>query len=357
MDRKKILFLLPNFALTPVGGYKIVFEYANRFAREGCEVSIAYASFTFSPCKDKNFKTKAIHYMLRLIRGNQRYTARRWFDLDPKIQEEFPVTLHYRNIPKADIYIATANITAEYVAKYPRGEKYYFIQDYENWDMTDEELEHTYKLPLEKIVISNWLSEMLRSKGFSCSIVPNGFDRNQYYLTIPIEKKERRHISVMYHFSPHKDFTTALKALEIVHKEKEDIHVDAFGNTLPTEPLPKWIHFHLSPPHEEHLRINNASSIYVAASCSEGWGLTIGEAMMCGQAVVCTDANGFLEMAVNERNALVSPVRDANALAANIIRLLDNDKERCRIAQQGLEDIKQFDIEESYNKFKRVLFP
>lgn len=44
-----------------------------------------------------------------------------------------------------------------------------------------------------------------------------------------------------------------------------------------------------NPTPEQHLKINNESAIYLGCSKLEGWGLTVGEAMMCGQAVVCTD--------------------------------------------------------------------
>ena len=128
-----------------------------------------------------------------------------------------------------------------------------------------------------------------------------------------------------------------------------------FGVYDTEEKMPEWIDFHKSPTHEEHLAINNESSIYLASSVTEGWGLTIGEAMMCGQAVVCTAAEGFLEMAVNEENALVSPVRNSEMLANNIIRLIEDDDLRVKIARQGLDDIKKFTVDKSYAKFKEIV--
>ena len=87
----------------------------------------------------------------------------------------------------------------------------------------------------------------------------------------------------------------------------------------------------------------------------EGWGLTVGEAMRRGQAVVCTDNKGYLEMAKDGYNALVAPVGDALALANNIVRLMTDDDLRCQIAANGLAYIRQFDIEESYRKLKHIL--
>jgi len=351
--KQSIMFLLPGFSSYPVGGYKIIFEYANRLAQEGYLVKVAYATYNPLTFRHLNLRKK-LATLKRLIIGYRGFTARQWFPLNSAIEEIFPRTLSYKTSLKADVYIATACITADFVAKYPNGRKFYFIQDYETWDMTEEELRKTYELPLTKIVISNWLSEIIQKSGQQCHVVPNGFDTKQYYLTIPIEEKKKYQISVLYHSLSHKDFPTALRALKLVYEKVPNIKVIAFGAEYPEEDLPSWIEFEYSPSPERHLQINNESSIYVAASCSEGWGLTVGEAMMCGQAVVCTNAEGFLEMAIHDRNALVSSIRDAESLANNMLRLLEDDTLRYRIAHKGLEDIKKFDIEESYRKFYNI---
>ena len=76
---------------------------------------------------------------------------------------------------------------------------------------------------------------------------------------------------------------------------------------------------------------------------------------MCGAAVVCTDNKGYMEMAVHEENALVSPVRDAQGLADNIMRLIEDDELRCRIATNAMEHIKQFTWDRAYKKLLEVL--
>lgn len=41
-NKPTIIFFLPGRDKYPIGGYKIVYEYANRFAAEGYPVSILY---------------------------------------------------------------------------------------------------------------------------------------------------------------------------------------------------------------------------------------------------------------------------------------------------------------------------
>ena len=371
---RKIMFVLPLICKQPTGGVKVVLDYANRLQSDGYEVSVVYA--IVHPEKllwitEDGFDTSmratvsglcklGFRGWLRLakwmISGKSDYSSRSWYNLNENVKEHFVISLNYTKKLDADIYIATACTTAPYVADYPSGKKkFYFIQEYENWVMNDKELNATYSLPLKKIVISRWLSNTLSRNRHDSTVVPNGFDDSQFYITTPIEKRNRFSVSVMYHIRPTKDFATSLKALKIVHDKYPQLTVKMFGVYDTEEKMPEWIDFHKSPTHEEHLAINNESSIYLASSVTEGWGLTIGEAMMCGQAVVCTAAEGFLEMAVNEENALVSPVRNSEMLANNIIRLIEDDDLRVKIARQGLDDIKKFTVDKSYAKFKEIV--
>ena len=60
-------------------------------------------------------------------------------------------------------------------------------------------------------------------------------------------------------------------------------------------------------------------------------------------------------MAHHETTALVSAVGDAEALAQNIIRLIENDALRERIARTGNTFIQGMDINQSYHQMKEEL--
>ena len=77
--------------------------------------------------------------------------------------------------------------------------------------------------------------------------------------------------------------------------------------------------------------------------------------MICGAAIACTDNLGYREMAIDHKTALLSPIRDAEALAENIIYLIEHNDERYRIADAGNKYIKQFTWESAYKKFATVL--
>lgn len=356
---KSITFLMPPFQYSPVGGFKVALEYANRLAADGYEVHVVYADATkyrgAIPWKMK-WKLMLKHFLFKF--GIFHRSIRIWFPLDKRVKEHNVYKLDFRFVPRTDLYVCTAVDTAPYLNQYPIdcSRKFYFIQGYENWGRTDKEVRETYHYGMTNIVVSSWLRNILEKEEYlTCHIVPNGFDLTAYYLTIPIKSKSKYQVSMLYHWSKIKGCATSFAALNIVKRKYPQLQVNIFGTPARPDSLPDWYHYCQSPSQEEHLRINNESAIYVAASIDEGWGLTIGEAMLCGQAVACTDNRGFREMAKDGETALLSPVNDIEALAANIINLIENDEMRYEIAQNGMEFIKHLSIDNSYQLFKQAL--
>lgn len=350
---------MPPFQYSPVGGFKVALEYANRLASDGYAVHVLYADATkyrgAIPFKMK-WKLLLKHYLFKL--GMLHRSIRIWFPLDKQVNEHNVYKLDWKYVPKTDLYVCTAVDTAPYLNQYPidNSRKFYFIQDYEKWGRSDEEVRKTYHYPMTKIVISSWLKDIVEKEEHeTCHLVPNGFDTSEYRLTIPITDKDKFVASMLNHYDKRKGCATSFAALDIVKQKFPQLQVNIFGTPARPESLPDWYHYYQSPSSEEHLRINNEAAIYIAASIDEGWGLTIGEAMLCGQAVACTDNRGFREMAKDGNTALLSPVNDAEALAANIIRLIEDDELRYRIAQSGMEFIQHLSIENSYKLFKQVL--
>lgn len=356
---KSITFLMPPFQYSPVGGFKVALEYANRLAADGYAVHVVYADATkyrgTIPFKIKG-KLLLKHYLFKL--GVLHRSIRIWFPLDERVKEHNVYKLDWKNVPKTDLYVCTAVDTAPYLNQYPIdcSRKIYFIQGYEKWRRTDGDVRATYHYPMTKIVISSWLQDIVEKEEHEkCYFVPNGFDTKEYRLTVPVKDKNKFVVSMLFHLAKIKGCATSFAALNIVKQKYPQLQVNIFGTPVRPDSLPEWYHYYQSPSSEEHLRINNESAVYVAASIDEGWGLTIGEAMLCGQAVVCTDNRGFREMAKDGGTALLSPVNDAEALAANVIRLIENDEMRYDIAKNGMEFIKHLSIENSYHLFKQAL--
>lgn len=77
---------------------------------------------------------------------------------------------------------------------------------------------------------------------------------------------------------------------------------------------------------EDNALVNlfRSCDVYVTPTRYEGFGLTLLEAMACGAPAVCTDAPAANEIVRDGENGLLSPPEDPEALAAAVIRVLDD---------------------------------
>ena len=357
-----ICFLFPAGSRRPVGGYKVVYEYANRLVRDGYKVGVVYPAYCFvfnqSAFIDFLRRCKALIRFL-LWKITKQYSCRHWFKLDERVQEHWVWSLSEKYVPRADVYVATAVQTSVYLNDYKSifsDRKFYFIQHFENWGgVSDEQVIMTYHYPMKKFVIARWLEHILVKNGEQCVLIPNGFDFDYFKQTIPICLKNKYVLSMLYHLSDWKGCSDGFHALNIVKQRYPNIQVNIFGVPPRPKELPDWYHYYQQPDRATHNRIYNESAIFIGTSWSEGWGLTLGEAMICGCAVACTDNLGYLEMATDNETALVSPVKNPEALAANIIRLIEDDALRYRIAEAGNRNIRRFSWEKAYGKMKEIL--
>ncbi|RHR40030.1 glycosyltransferase [Parabacteroides sp. AF18-52] len=359
MKKKKIIILLPCLAWSPVGGFKVVYEYANRLVAVGHEVTIVYplichyTQVTFL----KKLKSLLTNIILFIFRGCHFYS---WFPLDERITNKVVWSLYKKNLLLGDLYIATAVSTAYYLHAYkPLNrdiKKFYFIQDHEIFTMPETKVNEAYNFPdLQKIVIADWLRDKVEQMGSTATVIPNGFNFSQFFKFKDFSKRNKYLVTMMYHHMERKGCKDAIEALHEVKQIIPELQVYMFGVSEAPAHLPEWFTYFRHPDKETHNRIYNESSIFIAASHEEGWGLTVGEAMMCGTAVACTDNGGFKMMCTDGKNALLSPIKNPHALAINIIKLINNDDLRLRIAQAGYESIQSFTWDNSFFRFYSMM--
>lgn len=330
-------------------------DYANRLVADGYQVEVVYAAY--NKLTKWDFAHGIVYrllYCLRKLRGSWKP---RWMNVGDRIKQRFVFTLSQFHYPKNAVFVATEIGTAIALNEYeiPNNRKYYFIQDFENWSVSSDLVYATYRYKMHKIVVSNWLLKKVEEIGETADVVYNGFDFEKFHLAIPPVKRDKYQIAFMYHTDKRKGIPVAFEAFRQVAAKHPEVHLAVFGAMKPQDDFPINATFVQSPDQKAFLELYNSSAIYVAASEVEGWGLTIGEAMQCGCAVACTDNQGYLEMAVDGVNALVSPVDNAKALAENICRLIEDDELRVKIAENGMRSIHKFDINDSYKKFRSIL--
>jgi len=77
-------------------------------------------------------------------------------------------------------------------------------------------------------------------------------------------------------------------------------------------------------PDDKLVRIYKAADAFGFPTLSEAFGVVLVEAMAAGLPIVTTDAPGARDAVEHGETGLISPVRDAGAMAENVLRLMDD---------------------------------
>lgn len=348
----KICFVLPGFSRTPIGGYKMVYEYANRLQERGYGVIVLSLN---------NNKMKQFHLpeCIRKIAVNYvNRTQPEWFDLHPEIVK---ISGEERNWPAlighCDVVFATGIQTVEIVKNnFDDARKFYFIQGYENWGVTEEYLFETYNYGFKNIVVSNWLKKIVDAHSLNPSILlKNPIDINVYRCKKDQYSRKQHSIGLLYHTDEIKGVRYAIKAIYKLKQKYDDLTVDMFGMFPRPKNFPKWIHYTKNASIEETVDIYNNVQVFLCATVEEGYGLTGLEAMSCGACLVSTSYRGVLEYAQNGYNALLSPVKNVDDLVDNVEILFSNSQRRAEIAENGIESVKLYSWDKAVNELNMLI--
>ena len=80
------------------------------------------------------------------------------------------------------------------------------------------------------------------------------------------------------------------------------------------------------------------SSVYACPTTKASFGITLLEAMACETPVVCSDILGFRDVVVDEREALMVPCGDRDALADALVRVLDDQGLAIQLGTTGRQN-------------------
>lgn len=348
----KICFVLPGIGRQINGGYKVIYQYANMLAADNFCVQLLYINdIAYGKIRiPKWIKNIYCNFLIK--------KEPTWFNLNPKIQKISANKKNYKSLIKGtNIAIATSAETVNYVKKlFKPSKKIYFIQGYEKWSMNLKDLNSTYKENFKKIVISKSLEKIVNEYSLKPAIyIPNGINTNLYKVKTPIPSRSKYVIGVLYNPNPEKGFKYAYNVLLQLKKDYPKLKVLAFGTFKQPKFFPKWISYVYKASNIQTVKIYNNINIFLNTSINEGFGLTGLEAMACGAALVSTNYAGVNEYAINNENALLSPIKDCDGLIRNVEYLIENESFREKIAFNGAHHAKLFSEKLAYEKFKKVI--
>jgi glycosyltransferase involved in cell wall biosynthesis len=355
---KSVTFLLPGSGAVPAGGFKVAYEYANGLAKRGWQVRVVHPDILSLEEIEGVRRSVALSgrrwlgYHRHRMTGD--YRPDKWFDISPKVELLYTKTPQACYMPRSDVWVATFWYTAKWVATYT-GARAYLIQHLETFAGPEADVMATWKLPLRKVVISRWLEEVARSIGEPAEYIPNGLDFRTFGLDVTPEKRDPYTVAMLYHKSDWKGSSDGLRAL---HKAKESVprlKALIFGVFSRPPNLPSWAEYDQNPPRRRLREIYNQAAVFLSPSWAEGWPLPPAEALQCGSALAATDIGGHREYARHGETALLSPPKEPDALAANVVSMLENQELRIRLARQGHNYIQRFTWDQAVVSLEAVL--
>lgn len=329
---------MPFKARRPAGGFRVMYEYANRLSELGYVVTITY------PIETKFMKYRfpfVVRLLLSYIEG---FRTNEWFIFNKNIKRKYVPRVENKYLDDSDIVIATWWATAFDMGKLAssKGKKINLIQGYENWEGHEELLHQSYDMEgVTNVVVASYLSKIVKQyTNNRIDLISNAIDSNTFHVRIPILERDPLRICMLYSVQAIKGSKYGLEALQLVKQKYPDLQVDLFGICPQPESLPDWMLFHRNP--SDLCGVYNRNSIFISNSLTEGFGLVSVEALACGCALICTDIPGHREYAKDRYTALLVEPQNSKQLASKICELIEDKALRLQIVENGLEAVRQF---------------
>lgn len=355
----RITVMAPTFPRVPGGGARVFYEHANALARHGHEVTVVH---------DLGYGTGVRRHVMDAAKARARevkagVVRRRvtWMGIDDRIRMMFVPRLdEHTTLPPADLRVGTLWRTTEFLARRSERDAPFtqLLQAYEVWAGPKERVDAVWRLPIHSAVVSNSLRERGIAMGVPADrlhLVPNGLDHSLYRLRQPIAGRPPQ-VTFLSHPAPVKGLAEAIEVVRLVHAARPDVPIVAFGGHARPASLPDFVQYKHKLFGERLVNeVYDATSVFLCASQSEGWGYPSMEAMACGAALVSTRNGGVDDFAVDGESALLREVGDIEALADAVLALLADEPLRARLAESGVERVRPFTWEACTNAFAKLV--
>lgn len=324
-----LVMVNPNMS----GGDRVCAIYAKLLSERGHIVNVIAPRKKFFTIKDQ---------LKRLIKGkgliSKKEQSKNHFNLlgVPYTHTLASSPLKEAETPDADVIIATWWETAEWIKDFSdsKGKKYYFIQHHEVHEgQPVKRVKNTYKLPFHQITIANWLVTLMEGKyeSKSVSLVPNSVDHHLFYA----QERKKNDIPVLGFLFSETKFKGTDIALDVITSLKKDIpelRVIAFGAKPPAcLELPEYVELSVNPEQDKIRLLYQQCDLWLCCSRSEGFGLTILEAMACRTPAVSTRCGGPEDIIVDGNSGFLCDLNNVPMIVdrAKQILISDNLKWSC----------------------------
>jgi glycosyltransferase involved in cell wall biosynthesis len=353
----KITFVLPHAGLA--GGIRVVAIYAARLKKRGHDVFVvSLPPDPISPLQQVKSLLKGQGWPSNTKKQPSHFDG---VDVRHQVLSSWrPVT--DADVPDADVVVATWWETAEWVWNLSdaKGAKAHFIQHYEAFEnMPKDRVDATWRLPLHRITISQWLLDLARTRfgDSKVSLVLNSVDTNQFYAP-PRARQSDPTVGLLYAPVRWKGCDVSLKAFSLAAEKFPNLRLVAFGTepVSPDLPLPPNSKYIQQPAQNSIKDIYASCDVWLCGSRGEGFHLPPLEAMACRCPVVSTEVGGPVDVIENGINGYLVPIEDSVALADKLIHILSrSDAEWQAMSDAAYATATRYTWDDATDRFEAAL--
>jgi len=208
---------------------------------------------------------------------------------------------------------------------------------------------------------STYLQQELASYRADIVLIPNAVDLAEY----PFRLRERPLPNLVWLRSFHSIYNPSMAAqvlaripgarLVMVGPDKGDGSFQRFQETARRLGVADRIETPGAVPKRSTGAWLDKGDIFLNTTDADNMPVSVVEAMACGACIVSTDAGGVRHLLDHERNALVVPRRDPDAMVAAVRRILDDPGLAARLSANARAKARQFDWPRVLDQFENLL--
>jgi len=353
----KYNFILPFYTKVPSGGTKIMYEYANRLAILGHEVTVYHCIEApyFKYAKSRPFILRKL--ITHLVYKNVANSP--WFPFDEKVKLKFIDRLVNKYVSDADVTVVTwwSLVQPLSLLVDSKGVKVNLIQDYENWEGNEELLHQSYSFSnIVKIGISPYVIDSVKNFDDAVHYIPNAIDSTKYFTDFDFDKRDGLSFCMLYSNEPRKGSYIGIKAFIDLKIQYNDISLTLFGTSERPIELPEWIEYISNQSDLKDLY--NKHAYFVSNSLEEGWGLPVHEAMACGCVIICTKIDGHRQFYEGSEGVFVYEKGNSENLVKILESVLDKPSDQLSVLSNlNINAVSQFEWDKVINRFIEIVEP
>lgn len=232
--------------------------------------------------------------------------------------------------------------------------------------LTERLIPAVYRRCFFEVVSESSRDELIRMglPSDQITVIHNGIDTQLYEPVDVLDQKEAALIVYMGRLKRYKNVDHLIQAMIAVRDAVPDARLCIIGTGDQREALEAMcqtmnltdaVSFTGFISDQDKVDILRKATVAAFPSDKEGWGLTVIEANACYTPVVATDVPGLRDAVVDGETGILVPLGDQEALARELIHLIQDHPERERLARNGAKRAMQFTWDTTAEKTLKVI--